>query len=56
VRLIPVERPVALAAVAVGFAVEDLPPGAEIEWALRDRGDDFAAHELTLEICVGVVR
>ncbi len=42
-------------AIAVEFAVEDLLPRAEIEFAFGDRDDDVAAHDLTLEMRIGVV-
>ena len=45
----------ALAAASVEFAVEDLLPGAEVEAAVRDGDDDLAAHDLALEVGVGVV-
>ncbi len=45
----------ALSPAAVEFAVEDLFPGAEIEFAFGDGDDDFAAHDLALEMGVGVV-
>ena len=44
-----------LCASAVEFAVEDLFPRAEIQFALGDGDDDFAAHDLALEMGVGVV-
>jgi len=44
-----------LPAAAVEFAVEDLLPRAEIEFALGDRDHDFAAHDLALQMGVGVV-
>src|ERR1700730_2006113 len=39
---------------AVEFAVKDLLPGAEVELAGGDGDDDFAAHDLPLEMGVGV--
>jgi hypothetical protein len=45
----------ALAAAAVKFAVEDLLPRPEIEFAFGDGDDDFAAHDLAFEVRVGVV-
>jgi hypothetical protein len=45
----------ALAAVAVEFAVENLFPRAEVQFALRDGHDDFAAHDLAFQVRVGVV-
>lgn len=45
----------ALTAQAVEFAVEDLFPRAEIEFALRDRDHDLAAHDGALEVGVGIV-
>jgi hypothetical protein len=39
----------------VEFAVEDLLPGAEVEFAGGDGGDDLAAHDLSLEMGVGIV-
>ena len=41
--------------VAVELAVEDLLPRAEVELALGDRDDDLAAHDLPLQVGVGVV-
>jgi hypothetical protein len=43
------------APLAVEFAVENLFPRPEIEFAFGDRDDDFAAHDLTFEMRVGVV-
>jgi hypothetical protein len=40
---------------SVEFAVENLFPRPEIEFALRDCHDDFATHDLTLQMGVGVV-
>ena len=40
---------------AVEFAVENLFPGPEIQFAFGNSYDDFAAHGLTLEMSVGVV-
>jgi len=40
---------------AVEFAVENLFPRAEIQFAFGDRNDNFAAHDLTLQVCIGVV-
>ena len=45
----------ALSAAAVEFAVEDLFPRAEIEFAFGDGDDDFAAHDLAFQVGVGVV-
>src|SRR5450830_974597 len=45
----------ALVAAAVPLAVEDPLPRAEVEPPLRDGGDDFAAHELPLDVRVGIV-
>jgi hypothetical protein len=39
----------------VEFAVENLFPRAEIQFALGNCDDDFAAHDLTLEVGVSVV-
>ena len=44
-----------LGSLAVELAVEDLLPGAEVELALGDRDDDLAAHDLALQVGVGVV-
>src|SRR5262245_40221451 len=44
-----------LVPVAIELAVEDLFPGAEVEFALGDGADDFPAHDLPLEVGVGVV-
>ena len=40
---------------AVEFAVENLFPRPEIQFAFGDRNDNFAAHDLTLQVCIGVV-
>ena len=40
---------------AVELAVEDLLPGAEVELAVGDRHDHLAAHDLPLQVGVGVV-
>jgi hypothetical protein len=44
-----------LGPVAVEFAVENLFPRAEVEFPLGDGDDDFPAHDLTLQMGVGVV-
>lgn len=40
---------------AIELAIEDLFPRPEIELALGDRDNHFAAHDLPLEVCVRVV-
>ena len=45
----------ALLAASVELAVEDLLPGAEVELPVGDRHDHLAAHDLPLEVGVGVV-
>jgi hypothetical protein len=40
---------------AVEFAIEDLFPGAEIQFAFGDRGDDLAAHDLALEVSIRII-
>jgi hypothetical protein len=40
---------------AVEFAVENLFPRSEIQFAFGDRDDNFTAHDLTLEMGVGVI-
>lgn len=45
----------AFAADAVKFPVENLFPGAEVEFAVRDGDDYFAAHDAALEMGVGVI-
>jgi prepilin-type N-terminal cleavage/methylation domain-containing protein len=45
----------ALAAAAVEFAVENLFPRAEIQFAFRDGHNDFAAHDLAFQVRVRVV-
>src|SRR5262249_558753 len=45
----------ALRPAAVELAVEDLLPRAEVQLALRDRHDDLTAHDLPLQVGVGVV-
>lgn len=44
-----------LATTPIELAVEDLFPRAEIEFSLRDGDDHFAAHDLSFQVCVGVV-
>ncbi len=44
-----------LGAAAVELAVEDLFPGAEVEFASSDRDDDLTAHHLALMMRVAVV-
>jgi len=41
--------------ITVEFSIEDLFPGAEVEFAVGDRDDDFAAHYLAFEVGIGVV-
>jgi len=45
----------ALSPAAVEFAVENLFPRAEIEFAFSNCDDDFPAHDLTFQVGVGVV-
>jgi hypothetical protein len=45
----------AFAPVSVEFAVENLFPRPEVEFAFCNCDDDFAAHDLTLEMGVSVV-
>ena len=45
----------AFATSAVEFAVENLFPCAEIQFALRNCDDDFPAHDLALEMGISVV-
>ena len=45
----------ALRPAAVEFAVENLLPRAEVELAVGDGDHDFAAHDLPLQVGVGVV-
>ncbi len=44
-----------LAPSAVEFAVENLFPRPEVQFAFGDRDDDFATHDLTLEVGVSIV-
>ena len=44
-----------LAPSTVEFAVENLFPRPEVQFAFGDGDDDFAAHDLALEVGVGVV-
>ena len=44
-----------LAPSAIEFAVENLFPRPEVHFAFGDRDDDFAAHDLTLEVGVSIV-
>ena len=39
----------------VELAVENLFPGSEIQFAFGDRDNNFAAHDLTFEMSIGVV-
>src|SRR5688572_24601421 len=39
----------------VELAVKDLFPGAEIQFAVRDRDNDLASHDLSLHMGIGVV-
>jgi hypothetical protein len=41
--------------VAVELAVENLLPGAEVEFPLRDGDDDLPTHDLPLQVGVGVI-
>src|SRR5213083_528500 len=45
----------AFSAAPVKFAVEDLFPGTEVQFALGDSNDDLATHDLPLQVRVGVV-
>ena len=45
----------AFSAAAIELAIEDLFPRAEIEFAFGNGDDDFAAHDLPLQMGVGVV-
>ena len=45
----------AFSAAAVELAVENLLPRAEVEFAFGDGDDDLAAHDLALEVGVGVI-
>jgi hypothetical protein len=40
---------------SVELAIKDLFPGTEVEFPIGDRDHDFATHDLTLEMRVGVV-
>ena len=40
---------------SVEFAVEDLLPGAEVEFAFGDGDDRFPAHDLAFHMRIGVV-
>ena len=40
---------------AVEFAVENLFPRSEIQFAIGDGDDNFTAHDLTLKMGVGVI-
>lgn len=44
-----------LAAVTVKFAVEDVFPGTEIEFSFGNGDDDFASHDLTFHVSIGVI-
>ena len=45
----------ALFSPAVEFAIENLFPRPEIQFAFGDRNDNFAAHDLTFEVGVSIV-
>jgi len=45
----------ALLSPAVELAVENLFPGAKIQFSVGDRYDDFTTHDLPLDMCVGVI-
>jgi hypothetical protein len=45
----------AFAPTAVEFAVENLFPRPEIQFAFGDCDDDFTAHDLTFQVSVSVV-
>jgi hypothetical protein len=45
----------ALAPLAIKLTVKNLFPRAEIEFAIRDSTDDFAAHDLALEVRIRVI-
>jgi hypothetical protein len=45
----------ALGASTVELAVEDLLPGAEVEFPLGDRHNDLSAHHLPLHVSISVV-
>src|SRR5205823_444740 len=44
-----------LAPSPVKLAIKDLLPRPEIQLAIRDRDNDLTAHDLALQMCVGVV-
>ena len=44
-----------LRAVAVELAVENLLPGAEVEFAIRNCHDHLPAHDLPLHVSIGVI-
>src|SRR5215813_11957554 len=39
----------------VEFAVEDLFPRSEVQLAVRNCNDDFASHDLTLDVSVRII-
>src|SRR6185369_7112168 len=45
----------ALLAASIEFAVENLLPGTEIEFAVGDRHDNFASHHLAFDVGIGIV-
>jgi hypothetical protein len=45
----------ALAAAAIKLSIENLFPGPEVQFALRDRNNHFPAHHLPFEMRVGIV-
>ena len=44
-----------LFSLSIEFAVENLFPRSEIQFAFGDRDDNFTAHDLTLEMGIGVI-
>src|SRR5689334_6905409 len=40
---------------SIEFAVENLFPRPEIQLAVRDRHNDFAAHHLSLDVRIGII-
>src|SRR5947209_20205681 len=45
----------AFLAAAIEFPVKDLLPWPKIQLAFGDGDDNFAPHDLTLQVCVGIV-
>ncbi len=45
----------ALSSAAIEFAIEDLLPRTEVQFALGDRDDNLASHNLPFHVRIGIV-